>query len=561
MNNRLNYWQEALYKSRLAYDAQLADIEGREALYAGTRDISGTGRASTVKQASHVRNIAAELVECQVSASIPQPKVTARRPEDEGKAKLIEDMLRNEMNRLPFEYMNDLQERTCPIQGGSLLLVEWDNAKRSARGVGELMVTDVHPSRFIPQEGVFTSPQDMDYCFILLPQTKQSLFTRYGVHIDKQETDTYDTLQQEELITQVMVFYRNEEGGVGLYSFAGDTELTHMTDYQARQYEGRAAETETLASDVFTTDGRRIPAGTVLPYYNPNVIPVILRKNVSVFGKLLGDSDIDKIADQQNTIKKLSTKMNEKLLKGGSYVTFPAGVYVQKDDSELKVINVSSPADVAMIHAINLQPDISGDMAYMRAVYEEARQSIGITDSFLGRNDNTATSGVAKQFSARQSAGRLESKRVMKEASYAQLFELMFKFKLAYTDEPRAVVSLDNQGGHKYSVFDRYDFLNCDTFGNWTWNDEFLFSCDAAAGLAANRESMWQETRLNFREGAFGNPSDPDTLILFWSRMEQLHYPTAADNKTYLEERAKALKQTDALPMPPMEGGEQIWQP
>ena len=35
-------------------------------------------------------------------------------------------------------------------------------------------------------------------------------------------------------------------------------------------------------------------------------------------------------------------------------------------------------------------------MVYLSQVYEEARQIIGITDSFQGRTDPTATSGKAK---------------------------------------------------------------------------------------------------------------------------------------------------------------------
>ena len=40
---------------------------------------------------------------------------------------MIEHFLRNELDRLPFETMNDMAERTVPIQGGVGFLVEWDN--------------------------------------------------------------------------------------------------------------------------------------------------------------------------------------------------------------------------------------------------------------------------------------------------------------------------------------------------------------------------------------------------------------------------------------------------
>lgn len=42
---------------------------------------------------------------------------------------------------------------------------------------------------------------------------------------------------------------------------------------------------------------------------------------------------------------------------------------------------------------------------------------------------------------------------------------------------------------------------------------------------------------MNLQEGAFGDPTSLDTLILFWSRMEVLHYPFAGDTKKYLQQK------------------------
>ena len=147
---------------------------------------------------------------------------------------------------------------------------------------------------------------------------------------------------------------------------------------------------------------------------------------------------------------------------------------------------------------------------------------------------------MAKEFQAAQSAGRLESKRVMKAAAYAELFELMFKFQLAYSDEPRSVSYRDHKGDVVYETFNRYDFLKQDADGAWYWNDDFLFSVDSNEALEQNRTAMWQETRMNLQSGAFGNPTEIETLILFWSKMEELHYPGAGATRKYLEERREA---------------------
>ena len=81
------------------------------------------------------------------------------------------------------------------------------------------------------------------------------------------------------------------------------------------------------------------------------------------------------------------------------------------------------------------------------------------------------------------------------------------------------------------------------------WNDQFLFSCDTTAPLASNREAMWQETRMNFESGAFGDPTDPETLYLFWTKMEALHYPEAGHTKQYFADKLARIRQEQQMQM------------
>lgn len=616
---KLRLWQERLSRNESAYETEKALMDGREALYRGDRRITPIVKGERVDNTPHIRNICAELVEAQVSSSIPQPKVTARREQDEGKAKLIEDMLRNELDRLPFEQLNDMMERTVPIQGGAAFLVEWDNTKRSHASVGELAVSMLHPKQIVPQDGVFSGVEDMDYIIIKLPQTKGFIRRRYGVDVEDEgerepEVKSSDAQSAaQDMVTQYTAYYRNDKGGIGLFSWVNDTQLEDLEDYQARRLRrcakcGAVEPLETTPLDAPTLDGTPPPVegqglrrrgGKVCPYcggtkweyteedfeevpvpvlrsdgssiggmhpveqvsetvdelglpvvetvmeseripfYKPDIYPVLLQKNVSVYGHFLGDSDIDKISDQQNTTNRLSAKIIDKVVKSGSYISLPDDASIRVDAEDVKVIRPGNAASAQLIQVYDLEGNITQDMAYREQVYQEARQTIGITDSFQGRHDATATSGKAKEFAAAQSAGRLESKRVMKDAAYAALFEAMFKFKLAYADEPRPVVSRDNHGNVQYQSFNRYDFLERDEAGEWWWNDQFLFSCDTSAPLASNREAMWQETRMNFQSGAFGDPTQLQTLILFWTKMELLHYPGAGETRTYLEEEMK----------------------
>ena len=568
MNSRekLNLWQDRLYNSLSAYSSDLSDMDRREELYRGTHTIYS---AVGAKSASCVRNIVSELIEAEAETTIPRPKVTARRKADEKKAELIEAFLVNELDRLPFETINDMDERTTPIQGGDFFLIEWDITKGGHSSDGELTVTLLHPKQVIPQCGV-TDIKEMDYIIIQTAKTKAFIKRMFGVSVDKEYEEnpdvrsTGDYAFSEDIVTLNTAYYRNADGKIGRFRWVNDVVVEDIENYQSRQlrycdncgavcYEDecscgcrsftvKAEKSEILASDVVCSDGSVIKKGTKIPFYSPDVMPIVLRKNVSVFGKLLGDSDVDKITDQQELIKKLGSKIQEKLLKGGSYVTFPRGASIRKTDEELKVIELNNISDKQLIDVLNIQPDISRDMEYQERVYEAARQTVGITDSYQGRYDPTATSGKAKQIAAEQSAGRLEGKRVMKRAAYAEVFEIMFRFLLAYADTGVTVKAGQTETGNEYRTFNRYDFLEKDDAGEYYWNDEFLFSVDSSTLPAGNRELMWKEAKENFSNGAYGNPSEDSARLLYWTELERLHYPHAKEVRDSIIKNAEQAK-------------------
>lgn len=410
----------------------------------------------------------------------------------------------------------------------------------------------------------------------------------------------------EDLVTLNIAYYKNGAGGVGRYVWAGSTELENLRDYEARRlwrcakcgavrleeeeecaacggrrFGEAAEEYEELTEAVRRSDGSVIepmepmtdedgrpvlqpvvnPDGSLqkdaagkpilmpmmrrvrIPCYKPRCYPLLLRRNVSKFGSLLGSSDIDVIRPQQDAIKKLGGSVMEKLLKGGSYVTLPAGVKVETSERQLKVLRIDNPAQKALIDVLNVQPNISFDMAAMADQYEKARSALGITKSFQGKPDETAQSGVAKQFAAAQTAGRLESKRRLKGAFYQRLFEVMFKFMLAYADGPVRFKSYDERGNEVFTQFNRYDFLKKDEAGEWYWEDEFLFSVDAAGGLAQNREAMWEEAQRKYTSGAMGDVASNETRVLYWTLLEQLQFPLAkAVKRSLLEQERRMTK-------------------
>lgn len=671
----VSLWQERLEKNLSAYAAEQEKMQRREAQYRGDRTLTplteNDRKYGYQKETSHVWNITAENIESEIDSSIPMPKVTPMRREDEHLARMIENMLRNELDRLPTEELNDESERITYKQGGCLYLPEWDTSKRTHTTVGENTLKCVHPMQFVPQNGV-QEIDEMEYYFWLIPVTKGYVRRRYGVDVGDMQEEMPEVRSEEEstaedVVTLKIAEYRNEDGGVGRFAWVGNLEVENLPDCQARilrrckkcgqteadsayidlseptqdgsypedaekrkprkgvcsfcganswedvvetSHKVRLDELDELGVNPAITqrlraehgfgkifyrpeeqitepaamDAMQEPMGSLgaqevpmqeiapaeeapapeaesyeeeieIPYYKPDIFMAVLRRNVTAHGKFLGESDCDKIADQQNTINRLEQKTLDRLMKAGSKITLPDTTHLRVDPQDNGIWYVGNAADASLIAVRDFQADITPNMAMLTQAYEESRRLIGMTDSYQGRTDPTAQSGKAKEFAAAQSAGRLESKRVLKKAAYARIFERMFKNQLAYCEEKRPLRYRDDQGNQEYEEWNSYAFLRMDDAGELYWNDQFLFSCDDASGLATNREAMWQETTAHLQSGAFGDPRSIDTLILYWTKMEEDHFPGAGKIKGMLEQRKQEQMMQMQAEMPQQIGG------
>ena len=608
---KLNKWKGRLVKSRQAYGEELSLIERREELYEGTRkvDKNPNSRNAATKEAVNVRHLAYELIESQVDSSIPAPRVIPIHEEDEEAAKIIEAFLTNEIQMLNTECINDQNERTTYVQGGDFFHVEWDSNKGLHTTYGDLALSERHPRQVIPQQGC-TDFDKMDYFFIQYNMTKDFIKRKFGVNVELADVDSIytdgDAINYEDIATVTQAYYRNEKGGIGVFVWCDDYILEDMEDYQKRRmvicakcgkpkigekcecgskkFKEEIQEFETIHeqivtfSEIFeptyeedvpmldelgnpimnemgmpqmTTETRNVK----IPYYKPNIFPIVERKNVSKYGKFLGFSDVDVIRDQQDAVSKIGSKIQEKILMGGSYLQLPKGLEVETSDKEYKIIRVDQ-SNASLIGVRTTQADISQDLSMLNLNYQYAQSSLGITDAFQGKYDASARSGSAKQYSINQAAGRLESKRVMKNAAYAALYELMFKFALAYADQPMPISGERTDGSKEYSTFDRYMFLKRDEAGEYYWNDEFIFTTNPTSTIMTNREAMWQQIDMKLQSGAFGPVGDLNTSVLYWKLMEKNGYPNAGIIKDDLENRLAEQKgmMENGLPDMPITG-------
>lgn len=638
MKAKIDIWEERLQKSVTAFSEELEKMPLREAQYDGTHDVRPCTDKDKRKdgkgiKTANVWNLTSENIDAEIDSSVPMPKISPMRRCDEALARKIENMLRNEIDRLPTEKLNDQAERATKKQGACGLLVEWDSTIRTHTTVGDVTMQVLHPTRIIPQAGC-ADLENSDYYFVLLPMTKTYVKNRWGVDVTKEgeeKPELRGSGTSDEIVTVKIATYKNGNGGIGQFIWVNDVALSDLDDCQARRLRrckkcGQTEIDNAYTMDVPTVDGtspegkprrarkdecsychsrswesvteeyKEVPLSDLerlgvrpeviaeikqkqapltpsvgfadsslmegaesaalpeivgieepvqaynepkvkIPYYVPNVFPLVMLYNVSALGKWMGESDCDKLADQQNTVNRMWSKILNRMLNAGAKIAAPPDARIEIDADDNEMIHVTKMTDLSLLKQFEFNGNLQYEFKVLQKAGDEARNALGITESFLGKRDATAQSGAAKQFAAQQTAGRLESKRVMKKLAFSQIYEIIFKYMIAYADEKRPMRLTNKEGDTEYEEFNAYEFLEVDDAGELYWNTDFLFACDDSSALAANREAMWQETTRIFQTGGFGNPQDTATLIVYWTRMEQQHYPGAAQNRKIFEDR------------------------
>ncbi|MFB7817414.1 hypothetical protein ACFC0X_24995 [Paenibacillus chitinolyticus] len=575
-SERLQKWKKKFETAKASHNVDLMDE--REYLYLGNRmvDKNINSKDLPTKHANNVYNIVFEFIETQVNTQIPQPSVKSMRQEFAEQARMIEDSVTNTLKRIDIEDINDANERITPVQGYSIMELAWNPDIKHQRYRGDLELYSRHPKQLIPQPRVYRL-QKMDYFFILSTVTSDYVERRYGKDLDReQEQFTENTslagttsvnnnrssLTGDGTLTEIVCWYKDEDGDIGKFVWVNDTVLEDLPKYffrrvrrceecgqisyedvcentinvdgigmecGSKRFKTHVEDKEVLYEDKVIGDGTTVHAGTEVPYFIPPVYPEVIRRNVPRNFDFGGQSDVDVIRDQQDAIKKAVTKMEEKVMKSGSIIKQP-------ENLNLAISNVTyqlakgSIQDLQGLGKVDLQADIGQEIIFIEKQYEHAQSMLGITNSFQGKEDNSAKSGIAKQIQVQQASGRLQSKQYNKNASFKELFELMFYFKLAFYDEPRPYLSKDIDGNDAYKDFDKYKFLMRDDNGELYYNTDFLFSADVGSGLPKDPIFMYNQIKEMLGMGAIDK-------LQYWTILESLNFPMAKQIKSQIEEQ------------------------
>ena len=556
---RLEKFKE-LYESALIYAEGNRDRLNRHMeQYLGSDEIDGSS-----ERASVVRNITYEVIESEINADIPVPKVdtSCYSSERERNARAIERLSSALRSRLPFEELNDRDERYTYIYGGSIFYVEWDNTQTDSAGEGSVRVHLLSPLDFIPQPSM-DSIEDMEYCFLRFTTTRGELISKYSATEEETKlaeceymADAGDSLG--DTVSVIVCFYKDENGRVGKLVFSGDLPLLDMPDYYKRKSSfckrcGKQialCECESPIISYVDVEQETVLQGSGesidVAYYVPDCFPIVVRKNTISDMTLYGGSDCERIRPQQQAINKVESRILQKLLRSGVTPIMPEGTSVTLSNAIFGQIIKSRPGEsISNYGKIDTTPDISQDILEADRLYDQAKRVLGISDALQGLDAETSESGYARQLKISRASSRLETKKRMKNLAYCRLYEIIFKHYLAFADEPRRFAFRDTYGKIHFSEFNRYDFIEQDKGGNYYYDDSYLFTVDNNANAQYEIESLWETNLQNLERGTLGDKNDPKTLMRYWQLQDKAHFPHARENVEYFQDIINEINQTN----------------
>lgn len=506
-----------------------------------------------------------ELVEDRVNPRIPAPKMTPRYHSDLVPVNATEALLKHEMDKMLSEEVNDESEHSTLIDGTSWFKICWNPFDNTHERSGMPYVEVCQVDTVFPQPGVYNY-KNLEYIFEVSQMTVAKVKDLYNRVVYSPDYN--------DLVEVVTCYYLNKDRHVGKFVWVEPTLIVLCNDLEwgmRRRRECTKCHTvvptdaecpvcgskslkyvpvtkEVLEEDLqMVTNPYRegktidksqdvnqineedtIPAGTEIPHYLIRQLPFVPRRNTKLAKTIYGISQVELIAQNEIATNQFLGKAKRKSGASKAVVTKLKDTAVTNENDELSYIEIESPEEGAAIQVKQIEADISQEMAMVESFYNNAKSTVGITNTDQGKADPSARSGKAKQIQLQQSQQREEAPNIMRNAAYAGVYELLFKYLLAFSDEKRSFISLLPDGTQKEEVWSKYMFLARDNNGELYYRDDFAWSVDNATEITQDRAAMWQLIDNDYLNGTMGNEIDPvRALEMYWQMKKQFNYPTA----------------------------------
>ncbi|MDR1299928.1 MAG: hypothetical protein LBJ84_06755 [Oscillospiraceae bacterium] len=594
--DKISKWQERLQRSEGAFDREVRKAKWREMVFEGDVEAYPPIYLENYETYFPVfpinRLIVKEIIDAKNIGGTLYPKVRAKRELDIERAKTIEDFLLSESYRLNLTEQELEKYRNGAVHGGFGQLVQWISDDAIPQSHSKLKVSPVYVQfEFVPQAGVFRSTEEMDYFFIKIAASKETIERVYDIEIKNDYSmSEHKPVYNDDIIEYYRCYYRNNGGGVGVFAWTGNQ--TVLEDYE------NYLERKMLVCDVcgnpalesaVTEDGERVPCEVcgsaawklgdakeqtvyknIIDSLGNVVVPGVQEITFTAFDTsgverefpVIGDNGEAELTDPikipfyvpkmypfvlyRNTIvpnRVLGRSEADELAPYQNAINY---LHMQIDEKLMTsgdVMTLPEREDMlitnrrrayyirqdekALIDVKSLQGNVSSEFAYEDRLYQMARHQAGVTDSFQGRPDMSAESAIAKQLQVAQTEQRLRENIALREQSMRELYKRMFQTALAFADDNITYTQTLTTGETSEGVFCRYDFLEQLEDGSWHWIDDFEFDVTEEQPLKVNTTAQLQDLVSMFNMGVFSSQKPPEERARLGHALKKLGYQFA----------------------------------
>ena len=547
--------------------------------YMGLFDILDEQGNPTGTRQKALRKLAYELVEEKINPRIPAPKMTPRYYSDILPVEATEALIMHEIDRMVSEEVHDESERSTLIDSTTWLKVSWNPFDNTHERSGMPIVENCPIDTVYPQPGV-SNYKNLEYIFEVRKMTLATVLDLYGKDVVSSEAN--------DLVSVVETYFLNENRHVGKFVFVEDTLIVLANDLEWGMRRRRectdcgaidpindiclicagttfkyvSVKEQRLQEDLkFVTNPYRtgdtsnkdedgnvvdnnetIPANTTIPYYLIRQLPFVPKRTAKIPREIYGLSEVGIHLEKQDSINKFLNKAERKSAASKTVVTKLKDTRIDDKDQEMFYVEVESAQEAAGIQVKQITADISEEIAMVQMLTESAKSEVGVTDTDQGKNDPSARSGRAKQLQLAASQSRQAAPTLQRNIAYAGVYELIFKYLLAFSDEERSFVKILPDGTTREEVWSKYMFLSKTKDGTYYYRDDFAWSVDEATEITHDRAAMWQLIDNDFMNGTMGSEIDPvRALRMYWHMKQQAGYPTAKFALAFLDDAVQHL--------------------
>lgn len=252
-------------------------------------------------------------------------------------------------------------------------------------------------------------------------------------------------------------------------------------------------------------------------------LPFVIQYNIPRTKSINGISDGELSVDTEESIKKMTYKIEESILKSSTKILYNKQMEKEAaefiDNKDLTKIGVN---DVNNFKTIDFIADVTQAQNWMQYMISLTEKIVGINQAYQGISPGASMSGKALEGLMNQSSEKISIKVNEKNIAYKELYELVCDFLLCFSNGTMPF-RIDKGSTPEYGTFNKYDMLYQNENGEWIYPD-YDIEITAESSFPKTKTFLFDIT-MQLAQGGYMEATPAN--VLMWTIMSKIGFPNA----------------------------------